>query len=107
MLAHKSKNHFSVLAMAAILSLSAQGASATQSPQPSAYNPNSYNPNSYNSGQLDTSGSGQWLILSNGCSYSRAQAPGYPMQWILILNPHHIGGKYVVPSMKCKSSMGG
>jgi len=102
MFAHKTKNHFAVLAMAAVVSLSAQSASAIQSPQPTAYNQNNNS-----SGQLDTSGSGQWLILSNGCSYSRAQAPGYPMQWILILNPHHIGGKYVVPSMKCKPSMGG
>ena len=33
---------------------------------------------------------GQWYV-SGGCSYSRAQAPGYPVHWVLILNPHHIG----------------
>ncbi|MCE8006538.1 hypothetical protein [Aestuariivita sp.] len=37
--------------------------------------------------------SGQWYTAPNGCSYSRAQAPGYPPSWHLILNPHHIGGK--------------
>ncbi|WP_050929617.1 hypothetical protein [Aestuariivita boseongensis] len=36
---------------------------------------------------------GQWYTAPNGCSYSRAQAPGYPPTWHLILNPHHIGGK--------------
>lgn len=34
---------------------------------------------------------GQWFTAPNGCSYSRAQAPGYPPSWHLILNPHHIG----------------
>lgn len=33
----------------------------------------------------------QWITTPDGCSYSRTQAPGYPVQWILILNPHHIG----------------
>lgn len=33
----------------------------------------------------------QWITTREGCSYSRTQAPGYPVQWILILNPHHIG----------------
>ena len=36
---------------------------------------------------------GQWYTAPNGCSYSRAQAPGYPASWHLILNPHHIGQK--------------
>ena len=36
---------------------------------------------------------GQWFTAPNGCSYSRAQAPGYPPSWHLILNPHHIGQK--------------
>ncbi len=36
---------------------------------------------------------GQWYTAPNGCSYSRAQAPGYPPSWHLILNPHHIGQK--------------
>ena len=34
---------------------------------------------------------GQWFTAANGCSYSRAQAPGYPPSWHLIQNPHHIG----------------
>lgn len=34
---------------------------------------------------------GQWYTAPNGCSYSRAQAPGYPPSWHLIRNPHHIG----------------
>lgn len=34
---------------------------------------------------------GQWYTTPNGCSYSRAQAPGYAVMWVLILNPHHIG----------------
>lgn len=34
---------------------------------------------------------GQWFTAPNGCSYSRAQAPGHPPSWHLILNPHHIG----------------
>ncbi len=34
---------------------------------------------------------GQWYTTPAGCSYSRAQAPGYPVTWHLILNPHHIG----------------
>ncbi|MGI3169400.1 hypothetical protein ACRARG_09630 [Pseudooceanicola sp. C21-150M6] len=33
----------------------------------------------------------QWITLTNGCSYSRTQAPGYAPMWILIQNPHHIG----------------
>lgn len=34
---------------------------------------------------------GQWYTTPDGCSYSRAQAPGYPPSWHLIINPHHIG----------------
>lgn len=34
---------------------------------------------------------GQWYTTPEGCSYSRAKAPGYPETWHLILNPHHIG----------------
>jgi len=36
---------------------------------------------------------GQWYIAPNGCSYSRTQAPGQRPVWMLIRNPHHIGGK--------------
>lgn len=34
---------------------------------------------------------GQWYTTPGGCSYSRAQAPGYAPTWHLIINPHHIG----------------
>ncbi|SIT15033.1 hypothetical protein SAMN05421759_12146 [Roseivivax lentus] len=34
---------------------------------------------------------GQWFTTPDGCSYSRTQAPGYPVRWMLILNPRHIG----------------
>ena len=34
---------------------------------------------------------GQWYVTPGGCSYSRAQAPGYAVHWVLILNPHHLG----------------
>ncbi len=36
---------------------------------------------------------GQWYTAPNGCSYSRTQAPGQPVMWMLIRNPHHIGGR--------------
>lgn len=66
------------LIAAVALSLTFSAASA----QDTLYNPNpTYAQN------------GQWYIAPNGCSYSRTQAPGQPVQWMLILNPHHIGGK--------------
>ena len=34
---------------------------------------------------------GQWYTTPDGCSYSRAQAPGHAPMWVLIINPHHIG----------------
>ncbi len=34
---------------------------------------------------------GQWYTTPDGCSYSRAKAPGYAPTWHLIINPHHIG----------------
>lgn len=36
---------------------------------------------------------GQWYNAPNGCSYSRTQAPGQGVVWMLIANPHHIGGR--------------
>lgn len=41
---------------------------------------------------------GQWYHAPNGCSYSRTQAPGQPVVWMLILNPHHIGGRNATPN---------
>ena len=35
----------------------------------------------------------QWYAAPNGCSYSRTQAPDQPVMWMLIQNPHHIGGR--------------
>ena len=35
----------------------------------------------------------QWMTTADGCSYSRTQAPGQRPVWMLIKNPHHIGGK--------------
>jgi hypothetical protein len=34
---------------------------------------------------------GQWYTTPDGCSYSRAKAPGYATMWVLIRNPYHIG----------------
>jgi len=34
---------------------------------------------------------GDYYTTSNNCTYRRAQAPGYAPNWILVLNPHHIG----------------
>ncbi|WP_425102072.1 hypothetical protein [Tropicibacter sp. S64] len=34
---------------------------------------------------------GDYRTLSNGCTYRRTQAPGYPPRWILIINPTRIG----------------
>ncbi|MDF1854609.1 hypothetical protein [Pseudooceanicola sp.] len=32
-----------------------------------------------------------YFTTADGCSYRRAQAPGYAPTWHLILNPYHIG----------------
>eukprot|EP00903_Cladosiphon_okamuranus_P018459 g16982.t1 len=47
----------------------------------------------------------QWITTADGCSYSRTQAPGYPVQWVLILNPHHIGKPNA--HAKCPPMLGG
>lgn len=47
----------------------------------------------------------QWITTPDGCSYSRTQAPGYPVQWVLILNPHHIGQPNA--HMKCAPMLRG
>lgn len=33
----------------------------------------------------------QWWVSPDGCSYSRAQAPGYAPTWHLMLNAAHVG----------------
>ena len=41
---------------------------------------------------LSTQGgvSSDYMTTTDGCTYRRAQAPGYAPTWILVLNPHHI-----------------
>ena len=34
---------------------------------------------------------GDYRTMSNGCTYRRTQAPGYPARWILVVNPTSIG----------------
>lgn len=42
--------------------------------------------------QMDgASGGGQWMVTAQGCTYSRAQAPGRAPTWHLVLNPNHVG----------------
>jgi len=50
------------------------------------------------------SGGGQRRTLANGCSYSRAQAPGYAPTWHLIVNPQVLG--LPIPR-NCKPMLGG
>lgn len=50
-----------------------------------------------------TASNAQWYIAPDGCSYSRTQAPGYPVVWMLIKNPHHIGGQNA--TKRCKSML--
>jgi hypothetical protein len=33
-----------------------------------------------------------YMTTAEGCTYRRTQAPGHPPRWILVVNPHHIGG---------------
>ncbi|MGP6088428.1 hypothetical protein [Antarctobacter jejuensis] len=34
---------------------------------------------------------GDYMTTADGCTYRRTQAPGHPVRWIIVLNPHHIG----------------
>ncbi|MCE0504717.1 hypothetical protein LR948_05100 [Roseivivax sp. GX 12232] len=34
---------------------------------------------------------GQWFTTPDGCTYSRAGAPGQAPIWIIVKNPRHIG----------------
>lgn len=96
MLATKSKKLITTLAFASLAAFAAQPAIAAQTGAALTH---------INSA---TSGSnGQWMVLANGCSYSRTQAPGYAPVWILIQNPHHVGGKYVTKSMGCALNISG
>ena len=78
--------HIAAIATAAALTLTLGGpAAAYQSVEAvsmkgkSAYTPP---PDTY---------AGAYFTTQDGCSYRRAQAPGYQPTWHLILNPYHIG----------------
>lgn len=43
---------------------------------------------------------GDYMTTAEGCTYRRTQAPGQPVRWIIVLNPHHVGKG--VSSSKCK-----
>lgn len=92
MLARSSKKLIATLAFATLAAFAAQSASAAQTGAALTH---------FNNGNTATNAPDQWKVLANGCSYSRTQAPGYAPQWILIQNPHHVGGKYVTKSMGC------
>ena len=46
---------------------------------------------------------GDYMTTPEGCTYRRTQAPGQPVRWIIVLNPHHVG-KGVSPG-KCKGML--
>lgn len=46
---------------------------------------------------------GDYMTTPEGCTYRRTQAPGQPVRWIVVLNPHHIG-KPSSPG-KCKGML--
>lgn len=46
---------------------------------------------------------GDYMTTKDGCTYRRTQAPGQPVRWIIVLNPHHVG-KGVSPG-KCKGML--
>ncbi|MFW2544414.1 hypothetical protein ACN2XU_17400 [Primorskyibacter sp. 2E107] len=46
---------------------------------------------------------GDYRTMSNGCTYRRTQAPGYPPRWILVINPTRIG--LPAPRGRCSGMM--
>ncbi|WP_305972513.1 MULTISPECIES: hypothetical protein [unclassified Mameliella] len=46
---------------------------------------------------------GDYMTTPDGCTYRRTQAPGQPVRWIIVLNPHHLG-KDGSPS-RCKGML--
>jgi hypothetical protein len=46
---------------------------------------------------------GDYMTTADGCTYRRTQAPGQPVRWIIVLNPHHVGKS--VSSGKCKGML--
>ena len=45
----------------------------------------------------------QTYTTPDGCSYTRAQAPGYPATWHLILNPEQVG--LPTPTTRCAAML--
>ncbi len=46
---------------------------------------------------------GNYMTTAQGCTYRRTQAPGHPVRWIIIQNPHHIGKSGT--RSKCKAML--
>lgn len=44
-----------------------------------------------------------YRTLSNGCTYRRTQAPGYPPRWILVVNPSRLG--IAAPRGRCSGML--
>ncbi|WP_417719008.1 hypothetical protein [Salipiger sp.] len=48
----------------------------------------------YTAGQVPAAGfRDQYFTTSDGCTYSRAQAPGYAPTWHIVVNASRIGGR--------------
>jgi len=93
------------LALLSALALSAGFAQATHAGQLNGTNANpQISSKSITNGGQSSNG-GQWQTLSNGCSYSRAQAPGYAPTWHLIVNPQMMG--LPTPTHRCKGRIQG
>lgn len=45
----------------------------------------------------------QTHTTADGCSYTRAQAPGYPATWHLIINPEQVG--LPAPTARCATTL--
>jgi hypothetical protein len=45
----------------------------------------------------------QTYTTPDGCSYTRAQAPGYPATWHLIINPERVG--LPTPTARCAAML--
>lgn len=45
----------------------------------------------------------QTYTTPEGCTYTRAQAPGYPATWHLIINPERVG--LPTPTIRCARTL--
>ena len=90
------------LTLLSALALSAGFTHAANADQKNNVNPN---PQMSSKSVSGFSNGGQWQTLSNGCSYSRAQAPGYAPTWHLIVNPQQVG--LPTPAHRCKGMVQG